>query len=333
MLTGKRGKQKQATMGNAVSYFDHINHSIITSVEAIDNNTNSINHSNNTNTSIANCGLYLAESSIPNAGFGLYAGRNYVKGENFTKSYAIPLLEYSYMNSNKPTSRDIVWNIIEDYYWESYYHASNAFLEAESVKILVNDFGAMANHHALHENVGHQNIVFNEPEDKELDRFHSPSAGAYTYYSREFFTSKDVVAGEELFVNYGDDWGEDREEYEILTRNEYHNAIYVLERMIQVMEEEYKSIEFIELDVAKTILKNIFRNDKGNITTKNGLVIKPDVNFLNQCMDYAGGILKRRKSTKFKQSLTLGTFLEDRLVVYLHIALFSLTLLFKIQMN
>ena len=99
-------------------------------------------------TSSSSCGLYLAPSSIPNAGFGLFAGRDYHENETFSASYVVPMLEYPYFNKDKAQVRDKVWNILEDYYWEPYGNdAANSFLEAENVKLMINDFGSMANHH------------------------------------------------------------------------------------------------------------------------------------------------------------------------------------------
>ena len=37
------------------------------------------------------CGIYLAPSSIPNAGFGLYAGRDFRKGEILVRTQRIIL--------------------------------------------------------------------------------------------------------------------------------------------------------------------------------------------------------------------------------------------------
>ena len=111
------------------------------------NNTTLVS-SASSSASASSCGLYLAPSSIPNAGFGLFAGRDYQNNETFSASYVVPMLLYSYFNKDKPQVRDKVWNILEDYYWEAYESTTaNSFLEAEDVKLMINDFGAMANHH------------------------------------------------------------------------------------------------------------------------------------------------------------------------------------------
>ena len=88
---------------------------------------------------------------------------------------------------------------------------------------------------ALHENIGHHDVKFREPKDENLNRWNSPSAGSYTYYYREFFAIGDVKAGEELFLNYGDSWAENRPDYGILSYEDYMTLIYLLERMMELL--------------------------------------------------------------------------------------------------
>jgi hypothetical protein len=64
-------------------------------------------------------------------------------------------------------------------------------------------FGALPNHHCTLSSI---DLVYPDPpyNDALLSRFTDPGAGAISYGSgRDFFTNRDLAAGEEIFLNYG----------------------------------------------------------------------------------------------------------------------------------
>lgn len=60
------------------------------------------------------CGLFLAESTIPGAGLGMFAGRKYEEKEQVTTGdVVIPLVEYYW---HAGAGAYILW---DEYYWNS----------------------------------------------------------------------------------------------------------------------------------------------------------------------------------------------------------------------
>lgn len=58
--------------------------------------------SNNANN--AECGIYLAQSTIPNAGLGMYAGKDYAKDAKVTDGdIIVPLIEVDWNNNHDGT--------------------------------------------------------------------------------------------------------------------------------------------------------------------------------------------------------------------------------------
>ena len=147
-------------------------------------------------------------------------------------------------------------------------------------------------------------MKFSEPKDAILNRWNSPAAGSFTYYYREFFTKRDVKAGEELFVHYGDSWTNDRTEYGILSYKDYMNAIYILERMIELLRDLDNDV--IDFDTAVVLIKKIFRHGQGDVITKAGITAEPDKYFLRNCSKYANYALGR--FGKDQSSITSGKF-------------------------
>jgi hypothetical protein len=66
-------------------------------------------------------------------------------------------------------------------------------------------FSALGNFHPLLRNVVYDDTDWYE--DGLLDRYQDPGAGAFSYHrGKHWYTMRDVEAGEELFVDYGESW-------------------------------------------------------------------------------------------------------------------------------
>ena len=161
------------------------------------------------------CGVYLAESSIPNAGFGLYAGRDYEIGEILSDSYSILLTDI--VEHNGDDGMMIGNSVFSDYGWICL--STNCYAETASFNedfYMISNFGSWANYHPFEKNsiipgmLGNEHAVDSRFEDFILDRRTSPGAGAITYYYDTHYASKAISAGDELFVDYGYDWAESR---------------------------------------------------------------------------------------------------------------------------
>jgi len=95
----------------------------------------------------------------------------------------------------------------DDYYWDS--GNTDSMYEADEVSSLVPGLGALANSHT-----GLVNCDMMRPSNDivGLHRSADPSAGSFSsFHNLGFMAEKDIPAGMELFVQYGDDWFSGRE--------------------------------------------------------------------------------------------------------------------------
>ena len=145
----------------------------------------------------SSCGLYIAPSNIPGAGFGVYTGVD-VPAAGIVITTLLPVIP-SLVDAEKNQ-----W-MGKDYVWSSrLFHASHLEgwprLETAFISFL---FGALANAHAGINNIEHDTGSW----DPLLDAATEHGAGAFTDYANTAFRSTYAIkAGEELFVSYGEDW-------------------------------------------------------------------------------------------------------------------------------
>lgn len=149
------------------------------------------------------CSIYLAESSIPNAGFGIFTTKYLPKG-SYTGAPALSIVTtdmyYHY------GERDPDW-AQANYNWEG--NGYSTFEGLETAETVMN-LGTSANYHTFLTNVDHFYLNY---DDAMVDRYHDSTAGSFTYYNgHQFYASKNIEAGEELFVDYGEEWLEERAE-------------------------------------------------------------------------------------------------------------------------
>ena len=150
------------------------------------------------------CNLYLAESSIPNSGLGIYSGVPMDENQTLVVCHhdaVIPIHDIELHNDYNT----IQW-LISDYSWAA--TKLGAQLEAKRVTALAPGLGALANnHHALF------NIAMAPFDNKGhglLHREKNPGAGAITSYHSSHYATRPIEAGSELFHDYGVRWGEKR---------------------------------------------------------------------------------------------------------------------------
>lgn len=162
----------------------------------------------------SSCGLYMAESAIPNSGLGMYSMKdiNHLDrifyGDVVIQAEDIPLNRKlrNWKAGNFDQLEGADW-LLDNYYWDP--TNSLAVFDAMDVQSIVPGLGMLANSHTGLVNAKER------PATKyaELHRGRDPGAGASTSYFDVHFVAKgDIQAGEELYVQYGDDWFEDREE-------------------------------------------------------------------------------------------------------------------------
>ena len=182
------------------------------------------------------CALYLAESTIPNAGFGTFTAVNLPRGSVVgSPDISVPFVDINWHNQKffkeeeGEIKRAAKWrgagtiklktsrkangiysgrtNQAEDTYHFLYanYIWGGPGLDmgniAERVNVMSNGFGALVNSYP-----GLQNLDEGTPsyDDRGLHRGKNPGAGAFSpYHDRKTKAKAEIPAGGELFVGYG----------------------------------------------------------------------------------------------------------------------------------
>jgi hypothetical protein len=156
------------------------------------------------------CTIWIAQSSQKgNDGFGIFTTRNIQKGDSILgepDGVAIPITAYR-SHKGIPSDKKVVrraWIHMWNNYWWGRGVPDHVSYEADvAVVDYQTGFGSLPNHHCLLDSLTTQ---YPDPayDDTLVNRFKDPGAGAFSYnMGREFIVTRDVVAGDELFLNYG----------------------------------------------------------------------------------------------------------------------------------
>lgn len=146
------------------------------------------------------CRLWLAKSTIPNAGLAVFSGQTFAVGDTILDigDHTIPIVDFSLFHGK---GYEPVWH---DYAWKGYIaRADNEGII--DVEVLSSGIGAVANCILDFQNIEEGRGVQSIPVG--MHRAKDPGAGAFTEYHSRFATAKtDIEAGAELFVSYGRNW-------------------------------------------------------------------------------------------------------------------------------
>jgi hypothetical protein len=156
------------------------------------------------------CGLYMAESSIQGAGWGVYTGRNWDRGVvlDMYSDVVIQYIDLPFQSAlqKKLYNIEIPKVLLREYFWRP--AETDAYFDSNKVDSVSPGFGMLANC-AL----GLVNHEQSSCRTRSSGPRSSPTAGASsTYQDCHFNTIRPIPAGHELFDNYGDDWFETRSE-------------------------------------------------------------------------------------------------------------------------
>jgi hypothetical protein len=144
----------------------------------------------------------LAPSTIPGAGLGVFAGREFRQDEPFLSSgdLIIPIL-HSELDQG---DRKFLWR---EYTWD----ARSLFMDGEALEVSGASPGFGAAPNSIMDLVN-ANELLPDFDYAGLHRSRDPGAGAFTaYHNRQTIAYGTVEAGDELLVDYGDDWFLSRE--------------------------------------------------------------------------------------------------------------------------
>ena len=170
-------------------------HALVKATLTIDESPTDLSSTNIT------CGLYLAKSSIPGGGLGMYAGKSLGIGVKAGPSDVCHLLVSISQNST----------IFQKYIW------GGESLGLKQTQLLCPGLGALPNgHHSLY----NMRQYLGTESDTHLHREEDHSAGSFTLvHDARAFVKESVVAGEELFLDYGQNYFKNRPEY----KDVYHD--------------------------------------------------------------------------------------------------------------
>ena len=168
------------------------------------------------------CNLYLAPSSIPGAGLGVFTTRNIPRGSMVgSPEIGIPFIDRTIHSKRKM--------IIADYAWDG----TDTF-ESNEVEMLVPGLGMMTNFHPSLINV----VAGYGFYDDRLVSESSDTLGAITYYGEFNMTaSRDIVAGEEIFSDYGEQWFHTRPDVHQTTplSRDYNDADAIMQDITSIL--------------------------------------------------------------------------------------------------
>ena len=135
--------------------------------------------------SCLDCGLYLAESTIPNAGYGMYAGRDYPRSHYFLEEIAVTVPD-----KPSPPAVKYRWKL-DDYWWSDL--ETRSTLDANYSVSSLPGFGMLINSHT-----GLYNVMNLGVTDRRRIGLGNSSLGAFSGCVGHYFEAfRDISAGEE----------------------------------------------------------------------------------------------------------------------------------------
>jgi len=180
------------------------------------------------------CGFYLAESSIPNSGAGMYTVKHISKGDPIGEADANILNEDLEANNGGKIPR---WTHF-DYFWMAEWR--DEFLAAKNVHVNAFPVGSLANFHTFFKNTYPGEVLF---DNVNVTRFDSPTAGSFSYYTRVFEATRDILAGEEIFANYGEPWLDDHHMHDVPREKHFRRAERVMNELSSLRKKLSSSID------------------------------------------------------------------------------------------
>jgi hypothetical protein len=143
------------------------------------------------------CGLYIAESTIPNAGLGIFTAQAKEPMDPLgSGDVCIPNIDIKYHGN--------VFDPFADYYWSAFSLGMTRESHANDMDAFCSGIDSSANSNLALINTQKKAPLY---DNAGLHRFKDPGVGAFTPYQNvTSYASRHIPAGGELFKYYGDSW-------------------------------------------------------------------------------------------------------------------------------
>ena len=177
------------------------------------------------------CPLYLAQSSMPNAGLGIYSGIDVPKLEVVGNRPEVAIIFTDEMIRNKAYKKSLQ----PHYVWMAF-NIDQAQFVGNTSTVAVPGIGSCSNAHHAQQGINARMIDGRVAKHKQatMDRTNDVAAGAISdFFNVQFESSQDVAAGSELFIGYGPKWFEQRGMKDLPTAENYAQADHVLSLFMQ----------------------------------------------------------------------------------------------------
>ncbi|KAL7568290.1 hypothetical protein ACA910_022627 [Epithemia clementina (nom. ined.)] len=188
------------------------------------------------------CGVYMALSTIPGAGLGLFAGHwDFEPGQRVIPGdVVVPIYDYAHHTTSYYLPQSSFQPPPVSFYWEDYYWSSTFFdhvaEEATTVQPMHFGLGAAPNCHFALNNLQH-----NHHDAMQLDSTTTtgqpahPGAGASTpFFNVQGVAKKAIAAGQELFLSYGEHYFQDRPYLQVPLTHHYQQGNQLLKKFVRL---------------------------------------------------------------------------------------------------
>ena len=153
------------------------------------------------------CELFLAESTIPNAGLGIFTGKLLEVGDPVGHGdVAIPIVDVSWHMGETDTSSlyETYFDPFKDYVWHGSYLGMGQESDSEDIGGFWPGINAAVNFYPVLVNLS---PTLPDYDEAGVHRSLSPGAGAFSpYHNGTGHASRRIPSGGELFKSYGDYW-------------------------------------------------------------------------------------------------------------------------------
>ena len=189
------------------------------------------------------CELYLAESTIPNAGLGVFTTVAKAVGDSIGNGDpAIPIIDI-YRNNKHTSAADVdFFYPLVDYVWDG---GSMGMAEEVSSSTKIDAYWPGLDC-AINSHLPLVNVAKSIPsyQERGVHRSRDPGAGAFTpYHDGRSVALSQIPAGAELFKDYGDIWFQTRKHtFGSIPLSKYlYQSVMLLTEFDKAISQEYRS--------------------------------------------------------------------------------------------